>query len=617
MAQQGSDQPTANSSLDRVQRHRAKEREIEIDVSRQDRRRRGKCKNNPIAFCKTYFPNLFYNDFTANHKQIIREIHNRIKYGGKQSIAAPRGDGKTTITKALALWALLYGHIKWLVVVGANGVDAKAKLEDIKYFLEMNDLLRDDFPEVCDPIRALEGSPQKANKQTYNGSPTNMLWSKEELRLPEIEGSPASGAIITPRGVDAAIRGLVRGEKRPDLVICDDIETRSSAESDTEIRKRGETILKDILGLGGQDRQIAVLLLCTRINEKCLATQYTDKTQKPEWNGIVQRWLEKWPSRPDLWDKYLTIRREGMADGDLFARQAMDFYKSNQKEMDCGVKVSNHNRFDANPCPDGSPKEISSIQAAYNIIAGIGENNFSCEYQNDPPKDEAKETSNLTADIIQRRISGLPRGVVPTGTELVTVGFDIGGRVAHWVAIAWRSGLRGHIIDYGAEPINSPLSNLRDKENHKALDAAIIQTMLSWRDWAFGSQAPWIEESTDKPRRPDAVMIDCGYRDKAIYRFVKSCADNRFHGVKGFGSNQPQKYREPNSQGKQKAIGYHYWRGYQSGHRIWLNHVDVDYWKLHVQNAFMIPEGGASSLHVFGSDPYTHRTYARHIVAEQ
>ena len=60
-----------------------------------------------------------------------------------------------------------------------------------------------------------------------------------DRRLRPGQPSLGSGAVITTRGLDSAIRGVLVGTKRPDLVIIDDPETRDSARSGVQTDLRG------------------------------------------------------------------------------------------------------------------------------------------------------------------------------------------------------------------------------------------------------------------------------------------------------------------------------------------------------------------------------------------
>lgn len=598
-----------------MRKRRQEERDVPIDFSKQDIERRAACADDPELFCKTYFPTIFYHPFTADQRAMITAITERIRYGGYQAIAAERGGGKSTITKIVGgVWAIVYGYIDWIVLLDANGRRAKDTLKDLKGFYEFNTLLRDDFPEICDPIRALDGAPQRAGFQTVDGVRTRLVWGCEEIEMPHVEGSLASGAIITARGIDSAIRGLVRGAKRPRLVIGDDIETRESASSYTQTASRRETLQKDVIGLAGPGRQIAVVLLCTVINRKCLAWEYTDRKQRPEWNGIRQSWIRCWPNKIELWERYVMLRKQDKQDGDPFGRRAHQFYLEHRSEMDAGAVVSNPMRYDPKLLQDGTQLEVSSLQAAWNLIADQGRDNFLCEYQNSPPEDDGLEGSGITERIVQNRASGLERGIVPSACDALTMGIDIGGRQLHWVLVAWRTGLMGHVVDYGVHTVNSPLSGgLSAEHNKKAVEAAIQTALLELADQV---RLGWPQESASEPRCIDIGLVDAGWQDKAVYGFCAS-QGGLWRPCKGFGSGHRVAYRPPNRQSKDRIVGNNWCRIYQHADWIWLYHVNSDFWKLAIQNGFLLSPDKPGSITLWGKDPFVHQTFARHICAER
>jgi hypothetical protein len=597
-----------------MRQRRAEARDVPIDKSRQSMIRRNRCKNDPERFCQVYFKDIFYNPFTDDQRAIIEAIQQRIRFGGYRAIAAERGGGKSSITKIIAgIWAVVYGYLDWIMLINANAAAAEDTLKDIKDFYTFNDLLRDDFPEVCDPIRALDGASQRASFQTSGGQRTRLKWGASEIVMPRVKGSGCSGAIITAIGIDGAIRGKVKGAKRPRLVIMDDIETGETAASYTQTSRRRDTIGKDITGLAGPGRQMAIVMLCTVINRKCLAWEFTDSKQQPAWNGIRQRWIKHWPKNPELWDQYIDKRKAGQQAGDPFAREAVAFYLSNRPAMDEGVSVSNVHRFDKKTLPDGSALEISSIQAAYNIISDKGLDYFSCEYQNEPPEDQNLGGSGITELAIKNKAIGLEKGLVPRWAEYLTAGIDIGGRAMHWVVVAWRAGMIGHIVDYGVNEVHSPLTGrLTAEENKQALEAAINTALLEFRD--AEQQAGYPVEMSDKSKPLDLVLVDSGWQEDPVFDFCR-ITNKKYRPCKGFGTSHKLAYRSPKGQGKDRIVGFN-WCGYwQDKARLLLYHVNSDFWKLAVQNAFLIDPGKPGSLTLWGqSSSHTH--FSQHLTAE-
>jgi len=592
---------------------RAESRDVKIDRSKQSMIRRNRCKNNPERFCRIYFKEIFYNDFTDDQRQMIRAIEDRIRYGGYQAIAAERGGGKSSITKIVAgIWAVVYGFVDWIMLINASAAHAEDTLRDIKDFYQFNDLLRDDFPEVCDPIRALDGAAQRANFQTCNGKRTRLKWGASEIVLPRVEKSACSGSIITAIGIDGSIRGKVKGAKRPRLVILDDIETNETAASLTMTDRRRDAIGKDITGLAGPGRQMAIVLLCTVINRKCLAWEFTDPKKQPAWNGIRQRWIRSWPKNVELWDQYIDKRQAGQQGGDPFAREAMAFYQANRQAMDDGVNVSNPARYDSKILKDGSPLEISSIQAAYNIIADKKINYFSCEYQNDPPEDLNLSATAVNELTIKNKANGLEKGLVPSWAEYLTAGIDVGGRTLHWVIMAWRAGMIGHIVDYGITEVHSPLTGkLTSEENKEALEAAVNNALLEFRD---AESVGFTQESKDTPKILDLCLVDSGWLEDPVFDFCR-ITNKKYRPCKGFGSSHKVAYRPPKSQGKDRLVGFNFYAYWQDKVQLLLYHVNSDFWKLAVQNAFIVDIDKPGSMTLWGQ-PSNHTQFSKHLTAE-
>ena len=113
-----------------------------------------------------------------------------------------------------------------MVLLGASQEAADELQSSIKSELESNDLLAEDWPEVCYPIQRLEGIANRCKGQLCNGTRTQMQWSDSTIVFPTVDKSQASGAIIRVRGLTGRIRGMkfTRPDGktvRPDLVIGD------------------------------------------------------------------------------------------------------------------------------------------------------------------------------------------------------------------------------------------------------------------------------------------------------------------------------------------------------------------------------------------------------------
>ncbi len=179
-------------------------------------------------FCEVYFPEVFYLEWSADHHRVIERIEQAVLKGGLFALAMPRGSGKTVLMQMACLWSALSGATEYVCLIAASAERAKDLLENIKIWLETNELLAEDFPEVTFPIRALERITNRQKGQKYNGQPTRIEWAADKIVLPTIPNSQAAGIVISCSGMKGSdIRGQNHARAdgkvvRPQLVMVDD-----------------------------------------------------------------------------------------------------------------------------------------------------------------------------------------------------------------------------------------------------------------------------------------------------------------------------------------------------------------------------------------------------------
>ncbi len=344
-----------------------------------DPERKKKCERDFRLFCKEYFPELFALEWSPDHLKVIKKVEQAVLHGGLFAMALPRGSGKSTITEVAAIWAMLYGHREFVVLIGATESAALELLDSLMTELEVNERLAQDFPEVCFPIQQLDGIANRCAGQLYHGERTRITWTSNEIVLPTIKGSKASGVVVRVAGITGRIRGMKYKRPdgrsvRPSLVVIDDPQTSESAGSLEQTRKRIRVLAGDILGLAGPGQKISGIMPCTIIRPGDMADIILNRQTHPDWNGERTKMVYEFPKNMKLWEQYADIRAESLrTEGNI--QQATDFYAKHRAEMDEGAKVSWEARF--------NPDEISALQHAMNLKLQ-DEIAFASEYQNDP-----------------------------------------------------------------------------------------------------------------------------------------------------------------------------------------------------------------------------------------
>lgn len=571
------------------------------------------------VFCETYFADVFYLKWSKIHLDVIDKIERVIRNGEIYALAMPRGSGKSSLFSLAVIWAGLQGLADFIVLIASNSNRAESMLQDMKIWIETNDLLLEDFPEVCYPIRKLERIAQRQRGQVYNGVPTRIDWKANVMVFPTIEGSVASGVCITTAGMNGSdIRGLSRtradGRKvRPSLVLIDDPQTRESAQSEAQCAYREKIIKSDILGMAGPGKKLACCIAMTVVAEDDVAQRLLDRTKNPEFRGERYQLLESEPENLALWDEYRQLRESELKnDGD--GSQSTAFYKEHQREMDKGAKPSWPERFNND--------EISAIQHAMNLkfrdLAA-----YLSEYQNMPARD-AEDGDYFDASNVVACTNGSPRGFIPETTQFLTAFIDVHKNLLYWTLCAWELDFNGVLVDYGTFPkqrrsyfqLSDASPTLTQVFAGKTLETSIYQGLQELTEELF-NKSYLREDGADVPLQRVLIDANWGPMTDLVYQFI---AESPFkarltpsHGQFLGASSKP--FSElPIKKGDR--IGAH-WRMPNEANRRSLRRVliDTNYWKSFILARLQAGAGDVGRLTLDGA-PHEHTLLASHLASE-
>lgn len=571
--------------------------------------RREACLADPERFLRTYFEENFSRPFGRHHTTMIEAIYSRAKHGGRQAIAAPRGCGKSTVNKKMIVFLVLAGLVRFPLPIAATSDFAAEFFGDFQESIKTNPLLYADFPEVCHPVRALDGAPQRAEKQHVDGALTRIVWTTQELSLPYVTCANAvcktyGGVKMTYYGLDAAFRGVNIGGERPDFVPIDDPETEESAASLLQIEKREKTLDRAISGLAEEGSNLAIVVSTTIQNRYCLSFKLTDRKQRPAFNGLRFGMVVKWPTNMEMWETYIATRHADQEAGDEHGLNAIAYYLANWDAMQAGHEMLT-DYFQPALLDDGTQTVYSALQFAFNKIADTNMAAYRSEYQNDPEEEELTETMGLTAARVQSRIGKYEQREVPSTTEVRTVGLDLGDRNSHWTSAAWEGAATGSIDDYGIME-----THLASGADEKAIELALLASLEVWADEVVSKINPLL------------CLIDSGSgrgHTQAVYEFCRR-RGAPFFPSKGWDSTR---FRLPQRQ-EHKEPFLEAWAHELVDDRVWLYNVNTEWWKRWTHQRFLtqpFDEGGNrtdGSLVLFKSDDKKrHLSFAHHITAEE
>lgn len=598
--------------------------------------RRAACLADSETFLTTYFPHVFWQGFTPDRREMAEAIRFAAVHGGDQSVAGPRGEGKTRLAIFETFRLVLRGQVMFPLLVTKNGGSASEALDALKHELETNELLAADFPEVCVPIVELDGWASRAKKQHVDGHKPGVQWTKELIVLPSIPDevlrrldpawnaveSCARGQVFASVGIEGRIRGRNVRNLRPDLAILDDVDDAESAKSEKLTADREKIIDSDIAGLAGPGQRVARVMLCTLLNKRCVAYTFTDPKKKPSWKGKRLRSMLREPARKDLWEEYVDRRKAAMESGnDPLGRAGDDFLLGNWEEMHDGAEMSNPANFAKAEAEDGRPRELSSVQAFFNKVADFGWASVLTEYQQDPPAEGEPETDGLSETLVKNRLTGLAKRRVPDDAKALVAFVDLGKWRLHWEVAAWADGAIGSVIDYGEKRTGQP--------EVFGVERAIRTALDELADEIEGKAAD-VEAycRSDGEVMPLAVaLIDAGNWNTVVYDFCQArggvwrpaMGDPRWH------------HPKENTKDKRRGDGkvWYMSRQVHAGRSLWVVNVNADEAKTFMQQRLLTEtwkkdaagdrtaERQRGSLALFGDNPREHGEFADHILAER
>ena len=493
-------------------------------------------------------------------------------------------------------------------------------LDSIKMELDGNDVLEGDFPEVCYPIRCLDGIANRCSGQLYKGERTHIGWTANEIVLPTIPDSKSNAAIIKVAGITGRIRGMkfkrADGKTvRPSLVVLDDPQTDESARSLSQCATRERVLAGAVLGLAGPGQKISGIMPCTVIRPGDMADHILDGEKHPEWNGERTKMIYEFPENEKLWEQYADLRAESLRN-DQGIQAATDFYIEHREAMDAGALVAWPVRFNHD--------EASAIQHAMNLKLQ-NEAAFWSEYQNEPLPEDLGDENTLGADEIAKKTNGMKRGEVAIGCNHLTMFIDVQQKLLFYVVVAWEDDFTGHVIDYGAYPDQKRMFfTLRDARRTLAMQARGAGLE--------GSIYAGLEKLTDdflarEWRRDDGAYVkigrclvdaNWGSSTDVVYQFCRQSnhaallfpSHGRFVGASSI----------PFSEYKRKRgdrVG-HNWRIPNVAGKRAIRHVvyDTNYWKSFIHTRLVVPMGDKGCLSLFGQKADTHSLFAEHLTAE-
>lgn len=613
LARAAKDKRRPSSSADRVAKFVAARNEVGDIPPPRHRRLRERCRYDLEAFGWYYCRALLEHRASPDIREgLIRDVQSCILNGGQTAELFARGGGKTTWVDEIApIWAMLYGHRRFPVIIGASLKAAKKNLKTVKRILSRSPEILADFPAVAIPIRALGGVSQRAAAQTYHGRSTDIEWGTDQITLPTLRDDlqapldAGCGAILAVTGVGGAIRGTNEGGLRPDMLLIDDPQTRKIAASPKQVQGVLEYIQSDALPLAGHSTSIAAFLTITPQRFGDVATEISSSEKFQEWAKKVQPFVKQLPPE---WEKLASL---------FCAEYAIDAAEKDYKRTrSTAWYIANRALFEKMETIDAEQydhaREVDVCHHVLNLRAKLGKAAFDAEIMM-KVVDAASEIQ-IDADRVASALNGRERGLLPLGTDTVVAFCDINIRAGaglSWVLVAFGPHRTAAVIDYGRFPSDgSPLvpPNSSDLVRNRRVAAGVreIVRLIATRR---------IRDMRGRAVRVRALGFDRGWLPDVLHRtlfVIRKKIPTGFPivAMRGFAWNKFGTRKEDILR-----RGDHIFAT-RSRYGEYLAFM-APYWREIMQSGFLETPLMEGSLSLFGRDAGAHFQFATEVCAEK
>lgn len=212
------------------------------------------------------------------------DLSDELLYGKEHAVVEMfRESGKSSYAlRAYPAHSLAYPckDRDFIVIIKNNATLAKAKLKEIRDDYNTNPLLSHNLVKV----------------------------NEDSAQIFDVDVRDSNGEVINVRieayGKGASIRGLVNKDKRPKIIVCDDIQDREDASSETVTQKDWDWFLSDIIFLGQKTR---IFYIANNLGEKCIAERIiknADNLKKIKFKVIkipvMANQIPAWPEKESI-----------------------------------------------------------------------------------------------------------------------------------------------------------------------------------------------------------------------------------------------------------------------------------------------------------------------------
>lgn len=561
--------------------------------------------------------------------RFVTALQDKILHGGLKHVRWPRGKGKSTWVKIAIIWAALYGHKFFMVVVEKTKGMSRVVVEEIWKRIQTSPKFAVDFPEFAIPMRDVALTPQRMRVQTYMGRPTYMRMDISQFyyyKLPTIAGMPHTGAIIAFRGAEQALRGINIESARPDFFFLDDPQSDEDAKNPETIAKIEANIQGAVLGSGELSERISAVMASTPIEPDDVSERFADPKLHPEWETETETLIVRWGDE-SLRNAYILKLEEADAcpanepERKAALRDAaQNFYLEHQGEIEAGSEMMDPGDF--------GPGEVSAYQHALWLYHTMKPTKFMSELQMKPTR--AQNLYHITPQLVASRVNGFEQGVVPAVCDRGVLAFcDVNAS----------AGLRWELGGFGARRILATLAYGQYPRENVPLfppelpeSARPIYLADAIRAVADAVLSTPLADESGAPVPVAGICFDGGWMTSTVSTVVRElnaaygrelCAWSKGFTAAGRGGYSVRHHdiaaklgmgpAKDNPAGLKAGEECHLW---ETPYGVFLAY-NSDYWKDVSQTSYFANQLAPSSSSFYGTSPYQHFKFAQEVCNEE
>lgn len=192
------------------------------------------------------------------------------------ALGLPRGHAKTTFIKILIAWMIVYDKISFAIIVCANESLAENLMADVSSML----------------------STDNAEK-VYGQWQSNLLVDNKELKQANYHLRPM---ILVAKGAGSSLRGINIAHRRPDLIFCDDAQTRENDESEVERLKFRKWLTATLFKIIAPRGDRLIVYVGNMYSDQCLLYQLKENSKWISFvtGAILENGEPLWPALHSL-----------------------------------------------------------------------------------------------------------------------------------------------------------------------------------------------------------------------------------------------------------------------------------------------------------------------------